>query len=60
MKGPTAFLLLVMLALTVGGCATAPRTSGPAPAASPSVRCVSDPNERGTRPLIFLFCIQSP
>jgi hypothetical protein len=24
------------------------------------VRCVSDPNERGTRPLIFLFCIQSP
>ena len=60
MKRPTAFLVLILLALTVGGCATSQGTSSSSPAASPSVRCLSDPNERGTRPLIFLFCIQSP
>jgi hypothetical protein len=54
MKRPTA--LLVLLASLVAGCATSYTTSSP----PPSVRCVSDPNERGTRPLIFLFCIQSP
>ena len=59
MNRPTAVLLLIMLALAVGGCATSPGTSSSS-SASPSVRCLSDPNERGTRPLIFLFCIQSP
>ena len=52
-------LILVLLALVTGGCA-ASQGSSSSPAASPSVRCLSDPNERGTRPLIFLFCIQSP
>jgi hypothetical protein len=50
--------LLVLLASVFAGCAaTSTPTSSPP---HPSVRCVSDPNERGTRPLIFLFCIQSP
>ena len=49
--------LLVLAVLVLAGCA-----SGHTSAASPptQVRCLSDPTERDTRPLIFLFCIQSP
>ena len=50
-------LLLVLLAFALAGCASYGGSSPPP--TSPGVRCLSDPNERGTRPLIFLFCIQS-
>jgi len=45
--------------LTITGCAAA---SSPPPRGSqpPRTRCLSDPNETGTRPLFFFFCIESP
>jgi hypothetical protein len=58
MKRRTA-LALVLLAFALAGCATSRATSSPR-STSPHVRCLADPTERGTRPLIFLFCIESP
>jgi hypothetical protein len=51
-----ALVTVVLIVLTLAGCAasTAPGQ------ASPRVRCLSDPRETGTRPLIFFFCIESP
>lgn len=56
--------LAVVAAMILSGCA-GPQSSGGAPAtgaaaASPRVQCLSDPHESGMRPLLFLFCIQSP
>jgi hypothetical protein len=52
-----ALVLVVLVAVT--GCAAVapppPRGSQP-----PRARCLSDPNETGTRPLFFLFCVESP
>ena len=52
-------LLLLALLAAVAGCASysppPPRQSQP-----PRTRCLSDPNETGTRPLFFLFCVESP
>jgi hypothetical protein len=55
----TALALLAAVAVTVAGCAAAdnPTRRG---STSPQVRCLVDPHETGTRPLIFLFCIESP
>jgi hypothetical protein len=51
--------LLVLVALA--GCATAPSSPPPRGSQPPRVRCLTDPNERGgMRPLIFLFCVESP
>lgn len=58
MKRRTA-LALVLLAFALAGCA-ASRTTSSSPSTTPHVRCLADPHERGTRPLIFLFCIESP
>jgi uncharacterized protein YceK len=56
-------LVLVLLVAATGGCAATGRgassTSGAA-ASSPRARCLSDPRETGTRPLIFLLCVESP
>jgi hypothetical protein len=51
--------LVVLVLLTITGCAAA---SSPPPRGSqpPRTRCLSDPNETGTRPLFFFFCIESP
>jgi hypothetical protein len=52
-------LLAVFVLAAVAGCANAyqapPRQSQP-----PRARCLTDPNEGGTRPLFFLFCVESP
>ena len=50
-----AGLVLALLA----GCTS---TSSPPPRGSqpPRVRCLADPNETGTRPLLFFFCVESP
>lgn len=59
----TRLLVLVLLAAATCGCAATERrassTSGAA-ASSPRVRCLSNPHETGTRPLIFLLCVESP
>jgi predicted small lipoprotein YifL len=52
-------LLLLAVLAAVAGCAT----YGPPPpreSQAPRARCLNDPNETGTRPLFFLFCIESP
>ncbi|MGH2668210.1 MAG: hypothetical protein ACRDH5_03675 [bacterium] len=45
---------LALVVLTAVGCA------GAGPASSPRARCLSDPRETDTRPLVFLFCVESP
>jgi len=52
-----ALLALVLVALA--GCA-APSAPPPRASQPPRARCLADPNETGTRPLFFLFCIESP
>jgi hypothetical protein len=56
--GPRLLLAFVLLTL-IAGCAG---VSSPPPRSSqaPRVRCLSDPNETGTRPLLFFFCVESP
>lgn len=60
----TRLLVLVLLVAATCGCAAtterrASSTSGAA-ASSPRVRCLSNPHETGTRPLVFLLCVESP
>jgi hypothetical protein len=55
---PRLVLALWIVALIAGCVAVAsppPRGSQP-----PRVRCLSDPNETGMRPLFFFFCVESP
>jgi hypothetical protein len=56
---PLALLMVLALGLLLGGCA-----SGPPPAHrdSPPIRtrCLNDRSEGSTRPIIFLFCAESP
>jgi hypothetical protein len=53
-------ILLVLVVVTaLAGCATGASTP-PRDSRAPRARCLSDPNEGGTRPLFFLFCIESP
>jgi hypothetical protein len=53
-------ILLAMLA----GCATAPSGgSSESSSGSPRVRCLTDPPRDATstsRPMVFLFCVESP
>jgi len=56
-----ALLALVLLAVLLAGCAsTPPPQQFPRSGTSPRARCMSNPNERDTRPLFFLFCVESP
>jgi len=56
---PTVLLAVLLLALA--GCATSsPPPARGSSAEAPRARCLSDPSETGTRPLIFLLCVQSP
>jgi hypothetical protein len=60
MTTPSLVLALALVALTVWGCSAAPRgTSASAPSSS-RTRCLVDPRERDTRPLVYLLCIESP
>ena len=56
----SALVVVVLIVLTLAGCAASTAPAQGQGQASPRVRCVSDPRETGTRPLIFFFCIQSP
>jgi hypothetical protein len=55
---PRAVLLLLVVTVLTGCAGVSP----PPPRGSqpPRVRCLSDPNETGTRPLFFFFCVESP
>ena len=53
----------LLLALALLGCSTAAPSREGSRSSAPRVRCLSDPardNAEGTRPLFFLFCIESP
>jgi len=54
-----ALLMVVALGLVVGGCGS---SSPPARRDAPPVRtrCLNDRGEGSTRPIIFLFCAESP
>lgn len=52
-------LLLALALVAIAGCATAPEPPA-RQSQSPRTRCLSDPAETGTRPLFFLFCIETP
>jgi hypothetical protein len=54
-----ARLLLVLVVLALAGCAAGPQKSSSSGSAH-RVRCLYDPSERDTRPLIFLLCIENP
>ena len=55
----TRRLLLGILVAAVAGCATSYQPP-PRQSQAPRARCLADPNETGTRPLFFLFCVESP
>jgi hypothetical protein len=57
---PLSRLLVVLIALLVAGCATGASSAPPRGSQAPRVRCLADPNETGMRPLLFLFCVESP
>jgi len=56
---PLALLLVLALGLLLGGCAWGTQ---PARRDAPPIRtrCLNDRNEGSTRPIIFLFCAESP
>ena len=51
-------VVLALLALTA--CTTGYASPPARGSQAPRTRCLSDPNETGTRPLFFLFCVESP
>jgi len=54
-------LLVVLVALA--GCASASSSDGSRSSSSPRVRCLTDPSRDNTstsRPMFFLFCMESP
>jgi hypothetical protein len=55
-----ALVVPLLLAVAVAtGCASVNPPAARA-TSTPQARCLVDPHEAGARPLIFLFCIQSP
>ena len=58
-RGPIALLIVLV---TVAGCA-APSSGRSGSGSAPRVRCLTDPARDDTstsRPLFFLFCVESP
>jgi hypothetical protein len=52
-------LVFVVLGLVIAGCAS---SIPPAPRDAPQIRtrCLNERGEGSTRPIIFLFCAESP
>jgi hypothetical protein len=57
---PMRPLVVLLVLVALAGCATAPSSPPPRGIQAPRARCLADPNEGALRPLIFLFCIESP
>jgi len=53
-------LALVLLAALVTACASPAPSAAPRGSTSPRVRCLNNPNEGDTRPMLFLFCAETP
>ena len=59
----TRLLALALVALAISGCSSAQYGASASSASrySPQrARCLVDPSEGSTRPLIYLLCIESP
>jgi hypothetical protein len=56
----THALVTLLAAVVLAGCAAPSASPPPRGSQAPRVRCLADPHETGTRPLIFLFCVESP
>ena len=56
----TRLFILAITMLALSGCASGQPSAPPTATTSPRARCLVDPTEGATRPLIFLFCIESP
>ena len=53
--------MLALLAVLAGCAVSSPSPQNyPRAGTSPRARCLSDPHETQTRPLFFLFCVESP
>jgi hypothetical protein len=59
--------LLSLFLVALAGCAASSSSSSPPPpsssSSSPRVRCLTDPsrdNQSTSRPMLFLFCVESP
>jgi len=53
-------LAIVAVGLVMAGCASLSEPSGRRDASPIRTRCLNDRSEGSTRPLIFLFCAESP
>jgi hypothetical protein len=56
----TRLLALALVVLVIGGCSSAQQGASASRSSSQRARCLVDPNEGSTRPLIYLLCIESP
>jgi hypothetical protein len=59
----TRLLILALVALAISGCRSTPYGAGASStsrSSSERARCLVDPSEGSTRPLIYLLCIESP
>jgi hypothetical protein len=59
----TRLLVLGLLALAIASCSSAQygaAASSTSRSSSQRARCLVDPSEGSTRPLIYLLCIESP
>ncbi|MBI1958087.1 MAG: hypothetical protein HYY95_02950 [Candidatus Rokubacteria bacterium] len=54
MRRPRLLACLLLL-MALGGCAMSPRSTE-----TPHTRCLSERDPGPSRPLVFLFCIESP
>jgi len=53
-------VLTLALLAALAGCSVPTSSSAPRSSQSPRVRCLNNPNEGDTRPMIFLFCAETP
>ena len=53
-------LALTFVVLAMSGCVSAEQSPPPTASTLPRTRCLVNPNEGATRPLVFLFCVESP
>jgi len=53
-------LALVLLVCVLAGCSSSYSPPPPTASAPPRTRCLSNPQDTTLRPMIFLFCVESP